>query len=133
MTAFSGVENYKKVAYFEYDFSSDGGAVGDISVGGAVIPAGAVITSGVIHVKTAVTSGGAATVAIKAVGANDILAATGKASLTLNALLDTVPDGAAANMIRVASNVTALTFTVGTAALTAGKIAVALEYVVTTA
>jgi hypothetical protein len=127
----NGLENKKQVAYFEYDYSKHGGAQGDISVAGNGIPKGAIITSGVIHTKTAVLSGGAATVAIKALSAADILAATAKASLSLNALLDVVPDGAATNMIRVTSNITALTFTVADADLTAGKIAVALEYVVT--
>ena len=51
--------------------------------------------------------------------------------MSLNALIDCVPDGAATNMIRCTANVTALTFTVGTADLTAGKVCVALEYVMT--
>jgi hypothetical protein len=127
----TGLEPAKQTAYFEYDFNADGGAVGAIAVSGNPIPSGSIITSGVVHVKTAVTSDGSATVAIQALSSEDILAATAKASLTLNALLDVVPDGAAANMIRTTSNVTSLTFTVGTAALTAGKICVALEYYVT--
>ena len=127
----NGLENKKQTAYFEYDFSKHGGEVGDIEVPGNGIPKGAVIHIGGIHVKTAVTSGDAATVAIKALTSADILAATGKASLALNDLLDTVPDGTAANAIRVTSNITALTFTVAVADLTAGKIAVALDYWVT--
>ena len=127
-----GLESSKSVAYFEFDFATHGGAVSAITVAGSrPIPSGAVITSGVIHVKTAATSGGSATVAIHALSSEDILAATAVASLSLNALLDVVPDGAIANMIRATSNITALTFTVATAALTAGKIVVALEYFVT--
>jgi len=121
----------KCVSYCEYDFSVDGGAVSAITVECNPIPAGAIITSGVIHVKTAVTSAGSATVAIQALSSEDILAATGKASLTLNALLDVVPVGTAATMIRATSNITTLTFTIGTAALTAGRICVALDYFVT--
>ena len=128
----SGLEPKKNVAYFEYDFSKHGGAVGDISVGGDAIPAGAIITGGAVHVKTAITSGGASTVAITALSAGDILAATAKASLSLNALLATVPVPQTANTwLRLASNLTALTFTPAVAALTAGKIVVALEYFIT--
>ena len=127
----SGLENAKKVAYFEYDFSIHGGAAEAITVYGDVIPIGAIITSGMIHVKTAVTSAGSATVAIQALSSEDVLAATGKASLTLNALIDTVPVGTAATAIRCTSTVQSLTFTPAVAALTAGKICVALEYVVT--
>ena len=127
----TGLATSKGVAYFEYDFSKHGGAVGAITVSGDVIPEGAIITSGIHHITEAVTSGGSATVAVKALSSEDLLAATAKASLTLNALIDTVPDGAAANMIRVTSNITALTYTVAVAALTAGKIVTALEYVVT--
>lgn len=126
-----GLENAKKVKYWEYDFSKEGGAVGDITLRGGYLPAGAIVTSGVVHVQTAVTSGGAATVALKLASAGDVLAATAKGSLTANALIDTVPDGTAANMIRLTANAQ-LTATVAVAALTAGKIVVALEYVVTT-
>jgi hypothetical protein len=128
----SGLLPKKQVAYFEYDFTKHGGAVGNISVPGDAIPAGAIITSGIIHVKTALTSGGAATIAAQAVGAADLRAATAVASWSLNAMLDVVPQGLAAAMIRLASPLTALTFVVAAAALTAGKAVVALEYFVTT-
>jgi len=128
-----GLETGKKIAFFEYDFAVHGGAAGDIEVEGTPIPSGAIIKEGIIHVKNAVTSGGSATLQIKALSTDDILASTAKASLTLNALIATVPVGTAASSIRATSNITALTFTVGTAALTAGKVMVALEYVPPTA
>lgn len=128
----SGLSSAKKVAYFEYDFAKHGGAVGDITVEGDVVPADAVITGGGIHVKAAVTSGGAATMAIKALSAADILAATAKASLSLNALIETVPvPQTGSTWIRTTSALTALTFSPAVAALTAGKVVVALEYFVT--
>ena len=126
----TALEGRVGLAVFEYDFAKHGGAVGAITVGPKLLPKGAIISDGLIHVKTAVTSAGAATLQIKAVGADDILASTAKASLTLNAILDTVCDGTAANMIRCTAY-TQLTFTVGTAALTAGVVAVALRYSVT--
>lgn len=127
----TGLATRKGVAYFEYDYSRHGGAVGDIEVEGDEIPKGAIITSGLHHVVTAVTSAGSATVAVQALSSEDLLAATAKGSLSEDALVDTVPDGTASNMIRVTSNITALTYTVAVAALTAGKIVTAVEYVVT--
>ena len=58
----------------------------------------------------------------------DVLADTAKASFTLNALLDVVPVRTAATSIRVTTNGKKLVMTVGTAALTAGRLVVALEY-----
>lgn len=126
-----GLENAKKVAYAEYDFAKEGGAIGDITLRGANIPNGAIVTSGVIHVLTALTSGGSATIAIRVNGTADMRAATAVATYSLNALLDTVPDGAATNMVRLTAN-RDIVATVAVAALTAGKMVVALEYVMTT-
>lgn len=123
-----GLEPTKQVAYFNYDFSRDGGAVGDINLAGNALPEGAIVDIGKVHVTTAVLSGGAATVALKLVAANDTLAATGKASLSANAILDTVEDGTAANAVRITTAGTKLVATVAVAALTAGKFTVAVEY-----
>lgn len=123
----------RKIAFYEFDFAEHGGAVGNITVYGTPIPAGAIIKEGIIHVKAAVTSDGSATLQIKALSTDDLLASTAKASLTLNALLATVPVGTAATSIRATSNITSLVFTVGTSALTAGKVLVALEYIPPTA
>ena len=45
-----GLEPAKRVAYFEYDFARDGGAVGDIAMRGDSLPEGAIVTSGMVHV-----------------------------------------------------------------------------------
>lgn len=123
-----GLEPVKRVAYFEYDFARDGGAVGDIPLRGDALPAGAIVTDGKIHVHAAVTSTGDATVALNLLTAADILAATAKAALTANALLDVVPVRTAATSIRNTVAGAGLTATVAVAALTAGKFIVALEY-----
>ncbi len=129
----SGLESYKGVAYFEYNFAKHGGAVGAIAVQGDSIPVGALIPGGAIHCKAACTSGGSATVAIHAASAGDILTAPAIASLGLNALVATVPVPQTANTwIRVATAITAVNFTVAVAALTAGRIVVALDYYITT-
>ena len=123
-----GLDPTKKVAYFEYDFGMDGGAVGTIAMRGDRLPDDAVITSGMIHVKEAVTSGGAPTVTLGVETAVDVLASTLKAALALNALLDTVPVGTAATAIRTTAAGKGITMTIGVDALTAGKFIVALEY-----
>lgn len=82
------------------------------------IPDNAIVIKGHVDVITAIESGGDATVAIGLVSGNDLLAATGKASLTLAAQ---VPMAAVATTpIKLAAE-KAVTVTVGTAALTAGK------------
>src|SRR5688500_17062465 len=66
-----------------YDFAVDGGAISTIALtSGLVIPAGAIITRGYIEVLTALTSGGAATIACQVEAANDILTAVAVASWT---------------------------------------------------
>ncbi len=123
-----GLEAAKRVAYYEYDFAVEGGAVGDITLRGPGLPAGAIVTDGKIHVITAITSGGAATAALKIESAADVLAATAKASLSLNAILDVVPVRTAATSILVTTNGKKVVMTVAVAALTAGRLVVALEY-----
>ena len=82
------------------------------------IPDNAIVISGHVDVIAAVTSGGSATVAVHLVGANDLLTATAVASLGLAAQ---VPMAAVKTTpIKLAAE-KAVTVTVGTAALTAGK------------
>ena len=119
----------KKLAVGLYSFATDGGAVGDITLRGDTIPSGAIITDALINVDTALTSGGSATVAIKVEGAADINAAdaisgapwssTGAKRGDFDA--DTAPVKTTAARSIVA--------TVGTAALTAGKFSVYVEYI----
>jgi hypothetical protein len=125
----SGLGSSKQVAKFKYRFAQHGGAVGAIAVSGDGIPAGSIITSARIHCPVAGTSGGAATVAVMAVGAGDVLAATAIASFALNASLVGVPVPQTANTwIRAANAITSITVTVAAAALTAGEFVIALDY-----
>jgi hypothetical protein len=123
-----GLEPAKRVAYFEYDFAKDGGAVGEITLRGDALPEGAIVHDGMIHVHTAVTSGGAPTVALHLLNAQDVLAETLKATLALAAVLATVPVGTAATAILNTTANNKLKMVIGVAALTAGKFVVALEY-----
>ena len=84
-----------------------------------IVPKGAIVLGGYVDVIAAVTSNGDATVAIHLANANDLLAATGKAYLTLAAQLPMA--AAATTPFKLAAD-TPVTVTVGTAALTDGVI-----------
>ena len=119
-----------KAAVAEYDFATDGGAVGSITLRsgdslGNWIPAGAVITGGYLDVLVAATSGGAATVAITSEGAGDILAAAAVASLTTGRKSLTVAPGSGSVKTTVPRNLVA---TIATAALTAGRFRLVVHY-----
>ena len=118
----------RRLAVGLYNFATDGGAVGDITLRGDAIPPGAIITDVLIHVDTALTSGGAATVALKAESAADLNAAdvisgapwssTGAKRGDLTATTAPVKTTAARSIVA----------TVGTAALTAGKFSVYVSF-----
>lgn len=119
-----------KFARAYYDFSQDGGAVGAINLRGDKLPSGAVVIDSYISVVTPVTSGGAATVSLGVESATDIRAA---ATLATAPALGTaaVPKGAVTRATS-AVQLTAdrhVVATIATAALTAGKFSVIIEYV----
>jgi hypothetical protein len=120
-----------KVVRGRYDFSVDGGAVGDIDLTPAgVIPINAIVLGGFVEVDVALTSGGAATVAVTVEGAGDIVAAAAVSgapwSTTGRKSVVPVFTGASTVKTTAARKVTA---TVATAALTAGTFDVVLFYV----
>ncbi len=120
---------HHQVAVASYSFAIDGGAVGDIALRGDTIPSGAIITDVLLDVTTVPTSGGAATIAIKAQSAADLQAAalldaapwstTGAKRGSLDA--DTAPVKATAKRT--------ITATVAVAALTAGVFRVVVTYI----
>jgi hypothetical protein len=111
-----------------WDFSEDGGAVGDIEFD-TQIPAGAIVTDVWSDVVTAATSGGAADYKIQA-GSTDLVAstdfddagsgidATGVDKLTLDGSAEGIKVSAASE----------LKFVIETAALTAGKVRFCIEF-----
>ncbi|MFH0995791.1 MAG: hypothetical protein V1844_09885 [Pseudomonadota bacterium] len=129
----SGLISHKNVAYYEYNHTKHGGAVGAIPVPGDVIPKGAIIKEGLLHIKDACTSAATTcTLGVSALTTSDILAPAAVSTLTPeNTLLATVPVGTAATAIRVTEDITELEFNVGVVPLTGGKIVAALEYIVT--
>lgn len=117
-----------------YDFSKVGGATGDHVLvdddGNPVkIPSGALIRNVVVVVDTLFASGGAATIDLNGNAANDLLAAEAVASFAANAKLQCIPDFATvADQVLLTAERT-LTMSVNTAALTAGKMRVFVDYV----
>ena len=113
-----------------YDFATDGGAVGAINLRGDKLPAGAVIVNSLIDVVTPVTSGGAATVSLGTEAATDIRAAatlaTAPALGTAATPRGAVTGSSAAVKLTADRHVVA---TIATAALTAGRFSVLIEYV----
>jgi hypothetical protein len=123
-----GIGPVKRVAYFEYDFAKDGGAIGTIALRGDRFPEGAIITDGKIHVITAVTSGGAVEVTLGVESAVDVRTSTLKAALGLNAILDVVPVRTAATSIRTTTAGKGVTMTIAADTILTGKFVLALEY-----
>lgn len=122
------IANSVQIARAEYDFAVDGGAVGDITLRGQQVPSGAIITDVLIRVTTALTSGGAATVALKSEGAADLNAAdviSGAPWSTTGAKRGDL-DADTAPVLTTADR--AIKATVAVAALTAGKFSVFVTY-----
>ena len=114
-----------------YDFATDGGAVSTIALRGDKIPSGALILQAYVNVATATTSGGAATVSIGVEAATDLRAAnahdnaTTQLSTTGNKL--TLSTRAAVPVVTTADR--DVSIAIGTAALTAGRFSVLVEYI----
>jgi hypothetical protein len=125
-----------KSAVGEYSFATDGGAVGSITLRSASsdalgnsIPSGSVIMSGYIEVDTAVTSGGAGTVAVTLEGAGDLLAAAAVsgAPWSTTGRKSIIPVGTGAASVKTTA-ARSLVVTIATAALTAGVFRVVVFY-----
>ena len=113
-----------------YDFATDGGGTGDITLrSNESIPSGAIILDALIHVDTVLTSGGAATVAIKVEGAADINAADLISGAPWSSAGAKRGDFVATTAPIKTTAERSVVATIGAAALTAGKFWVAVEFV----
>lgn len=126
----------KGVLVAKYSFAKQGGAVGDIILledlekprSYAKLPINAVITNVYLDIVTAMaSSGGAATIAVKAQSAGDLLAAVD--ADTLANRVQGIPDNVVANTIKLTAE-RSITATVAVEALTAGKFNAFVEYVI---
>lgn len=112
------------LAKIEYSVAEHGGKVGANPIP-LKLPAGAIVTKGLVKVTEPFTSGGAATVAFTCNTAGDLLAATAIASVT--GKLDLIPENDAATSVETTAE-RQLALTVATAALTGGAATVWLWY-----
>lgn len=118
---------YKK---FVYDFAVNGGALGNISLSSPTgsaftLPLHALVKSVLVKVATTCTSGGSATVSVGNTSDVDMyLAAVAVGSLTA----DYIGTAIGTPVAVTAANLQDVTLTIATAALTAGKIEVHVEY-----
>ena len=103
----------------EYDFAKDGGATGQLDL--AIVPEACVLIDGYVKVDTTCTSGGSATVIVGRTGDTDaVMTVTTGAVANLTAGAVIAGDAAAKHKKLAANDV--LSMTIGTAALTAGKL-----------
>lgn len=122
----------KQVAVYEYDFSKDGGASGDItlrSLDGEKIPDNAVIQNAWLDILTAMaSSGGTGTIALKVESSEDILAAVD--ADTLSDQHQGVPDYATVGDWVKTTDKQDVVATIATEDLTDGKFLCFVEYCV---
>lgn len=114
----------------EYDFATDGGAVGTLNLrGDDELPANAVILGGYIEVDTPPTSGGAATVAVNSEAAGDLQAAAAisGAPWSTTGRKSIAPAFTGATSVKTTA-ARKLAIAIATAALTAGKFRVVVFY-----
>jgi hypothetical protein len=119
-----------------YDYSVQGGAVGDYNLkdvngNDLKLPSGTLIMNVLAFANTAVTSGGSATIDLNAESANDLLAAEAKTSFSLSGTVQGIPDFATKGDYVLLTAERTLSLSVNTAALTAGKVTVFVFFVYT--
>lgn len=124
----------RRMAVYEYDFAVDGGAVSTINmrpVGGSQpqIPSGAIVDQATVEVLTIPTSGGAPTVAVQVEGAGDTIAAAAISGAPWSTLgrKNGIPQTGATSVKATAARTPAIV--IATAALTAGKVRLYLDYI----
>lgn len=136
------VKNQKSLLRFEYDFDKDGGAIGAIPLRADVtgLKAGMLITDAYVVVESAITSGGTPTMILGNTTDDDGYFADFFASVSGSAaglragevagalIWDDTNDHHILYAPAVADDLD-LNITVGTAALTAGKLSVYLEVI----
>lgn len=117
------------VAHAIYDFSVDGGA-SCTPVSNAIIPANAILIGATVNPTTAPLAVGSATFGVGTTAGStttSILAATAKASLTIDALVNGVPTLAVPVKMTAAGSISVL---IATGPLTAGVVEVFVYYVI---
>ena len=119
-----GFANELQHVRLTYDFSNDAGAIGSLDLGQAA--AKMLIKSAVVHVETACTSGGSAVLTMGVTANTDAFLAAAQGAVA-SLVDDYVNEDAASSPLVVPKDAKFL-MTIATAALTAGKVNVEIEY-----
>jgi hypothetical protein len=119
LTLGAGFENRVEYHRFVYDFAQDGGATGTLTA--VTCDKQCAVVSSAVHVLTACTSGGSATVKIGTTDDDDCIMTTTQGAVA-NLVADYTVGGAALPAWLDTGDV--INLVIGTAALTAGKIEV---------
>lgn len=124
----------RRAAVFEYDFAVDGGAVGAINMrpvtsSQSPVPSAAIIDNATIEVLTVPTSAGAATISVGVEAAGDVQAAAAISGAPWSTVgrKNGTPQSGATSVKTTAARTPSIT--VGTAALTAGKLRLLIDYI----
>lgn len=116
-----GAENVGKLAIFDYDFAVDGGLVSTIATG-VSLPAKAIIEKCWFRVETQLVDAGAGTIAVQCEDANNILSAADQSGVADGSFLASAVTGTAANMVDDIAASCDISFVIGGAAISAGKL-----------
>lgn len=126
----SGYVGRTKWARAYYDFATDGGAIGAITLRGDKLPSGAVVLSTLVKVDTAVTTAASGTVALGINSTTDVRTAvvpgSGVDISATGVKLGAHTRAAAPLVLSADKDVVA---TVATGAITAGRFSVLVEYI----
>ena len=113
--------NIGRLAIFDYDFAVDGGAISTIATG-VNLPAKAIIEKCWFRVETQLVDAGSGTLAVQCEDANNILTAADRTGVAAGAFLASNAVGTAATMVDDIAATCDISWVIGGAALTAGKI-----------
>ena len=134
MAVIEGTTRTYKLARAVYDFATDGGTVGTITLrtpatdmNGNAVPAGAIVLGGYIDVSVAVASA-TGTVALTLESAGDLFAAVSPTATLTTGRKSIIPAFTGATTVKTTTT-RSVTMTIATAALTAGSFTVTLFYV----
>lgn len=113
--------NFGRLAIFDYDFADDGGAISTIATG-VSLPLKSIIEKCWFRVETQLVDAGSGTFAVQCEDANNILSAADQTGVAAGAFLASAVTGTAANMVDDIAAACDISFVIGGAALTAGKL-----------
>lgn len=113
--------NIGRLAIFDYDFAVDGGAISTIATG-VSLPIKSIIEKCWFRIETQLVDAGSGTLAVQCEDANNILSAADQTGVASGAFLASAVTGTAANMVDDIAAACDISFVIGGAALTAGKI-----------